>query len=221
MSESSQPEGGATRWLTQQRLARIMEVIAVIILSLTALLTAWSAYQATAWGTTMSIKFSQASTKRVLATRATTTAGQLTTLDVNLFTNWLNAYAEDNTRLAQFYVERFRAEFQPAFQAWLATDPQNHPDAPKSPFAMPQYQLSQAQEAERLDAEATVTYNEGLAANDKRDGYALTTVILAAVLFFIGMSGRMKWFPLQVVMVATGAVLLVLAVIRIGALYIG
>ncbi len=217
MSESS----SAQHWLTQQRTARIVEIISVVIMSLTALLTAWSAYQATAWGTTMSIKFSQASTKRVLATRAETTAGQLTTLDVNLFTNWLNAYAENNTRLAQFYEERFRLEFQPAFQAWVATDPQNNADAPKSPFAMPEYQVSQAQEAERLDAEAAATYNEGLAANDKRDAYALTTVILASVLFFIGMSGRMKWFPLQVIMVTTGGVLLILAAFRIMALYFG
>jgi hypothetical protein len=201
--------------MKHQRTTRIIEVVSVILLSVTTVVTAWSAYQASTWGTMMSINFSQASTKRMLATRATAAADQLLALDLNLFTNWLNAYAEENTELAKFYEERFRQEFQPAFDAWLATRPRSNPDAPKSPFSMPEYQVSQDAEAMRLDEEAGALFNAGLAANDKRDGYALTTVLLASVLFFVGMAGRMKWFPMQVVMVAIGAVVFLIVAIRL------
>ena len=203
---------GLTR---RQKLERWLEVASVILLSITALVTAWSAYQAATWGSTMSVKFSQASTRRVLATRASTTAGQLTAIDINLFTNWLNAYGNDNTKLVEFYQARFRLEFVPAFEAWLAAEPRLNPDAPKSPFVMPEYQVSYAQEAAELDEEAARLYEEGMAANRERDGYAFTTVLLASILFFAGMAQRIKWFPLQVTMIGLGYALLVAVLVRL------
>ena len=54
--------------------------------------------------------------------------------------------------LADFYFKRFRAEFRPAVDAWVATRPLKNPNAPLTPFAMPQYKLAARAEAERLDA---------------------------------------------------------------------
>lgn len=188
----------------QLLITRGIEIATIVLLSITAMVTAFSAYEAARLGTSMSVKLGQANTRRVLASRADTIAGQQTTIDVNLFTNWLNAYAIGNENLVKFYEERFRVEFTPAFQAWLATDPKNNPNAPKSPFSMPEYQLSKLLEAEKLDEEAAQLNDEAMAANDKRDGYALTTVLLASVLFFVGISQRVKWFPLQIAMVLVG-----------------
>lgn len=204
--------------LRRQRRDRTLELLSVILMAAAALTTAWCAYQSTYWGTTMTIRFSQATTRRVLGTRATTSAGQLTALDVNLFTNWLNAYAAENTELSKFYEDRFRPEFQPAFQAWVATAPRHNPDAPKSPFAMPEYKVSQTEEADRLDKEAVALFDEGLAANSRRDGYALMTVLLASVLFFVGMAQRMSWFAMRVAMVAIGAGILLLALAKLATL---
>ena len=36
-------------------------------------------------------------------------------IDVALFTQWVDAYARDETELDRFYRKRFRPEFQPAF----------------------------------------------------------------------------------------------------------
>lgn len=204
--------------LRRQRRERGLELISVILMSVAALATTWCAYQSTHWSTTMSIRLSQASTRRVLGTRATTMAGQLTIVDVNLFTNWLNAYAVENTELSKFYEDRFRAEFQPAFRAWVATSPRQNPDAPKSPFAMPEYKVSQTAEAERLDNEADALFDEGMAANSRRDGYALMTVLLASVLFFVGMAQRMSWFSMRVAMVVIGAAVLIMALAKLATL---
>ena len=75
-------------------------------------------------------------------------------VDIAMFFQWANATAADDRELADFYTERFRAEFRPAFDAWLATDPLTNPSAPPTPFATDQYQLAARTEAERLDAEA-------------------------------------------------------------------
>ncbi|HMN26817.1 MAG TPA: hypothetical protein PKE45_01590 [Caldilineaceae bacterium] len=209
---ADQTQPSAEAQAGSERLARIAELITVILLSVTTLATAFSAYQGAAWGTQMSLFLGQASAKRMLASRATATANQLVVLDINLFTNWLNAYAGNNTELATFYVQRFRPEFQPAFDAWLATQPRNNPAAPKSPFAMPEYQVSQMAEATRLDGEAEALTEAGLDANDKRDAFALSTVLLASVLFFVGMSQRLKSRHLRIALVLVGALLFLFVV---------
>jgi hypothetical protein len=190
----------------------------VILLSVTTLATAFSAYEGASWGTQMSLLLGQANTKRTLASRATATANQLILLDISLFTNWLNAYAGNNEELATFYEGRFRPEFQPAFDAWLATQPRRNPDAPKSPFAMPAYQVSELAKATQLDEEAAALTEAGMAANDKRDGFALSTVLLASVLFFVGMSQRLKSANLRIALVLVGALIFLIVIVWNGLL---
>ena len=36
---------------------------------------------------------------------------------------WVDAYARGETELVNFYRARFRDEFKPAFNAWVATKP--------------------------------------------------------------------------------------------------
>src|SRR6476620_3630407 len=45
------------------------EVVVVVLLSVTTILTAWVGFQSSKWGGAMSISFSQASTQRIEATR--------------------------------------------------------------------------------------------------------------------------------------------------------
>lgn len=124
---------------TSDNTAKWLEIAAAIILSLASLLTAWSTYQAAQWSRTQSVKSNGAVTKMVESTQLSTLAGQDTLVDVVTFTNWLEAVSTDNQALADFYHQRFREEFQPAFTAWLALEPLKNPDAPPSPFAMPAY----------------------------------------------------------------------------------
>ena len=201
-----------SRWDRWEPLA---EVIATVILAVATLATAWSGYQSARWGGEQSTKFSQAGALRTESTRASTTAGQLTQIDIGLFTNWVNAYAVDNQELADFYINRFRPEFTVAFETWLATDPRNNPSAPKSPFAMPEYTVSQAQEADRLEMEASTTFEKGTAANQTSDDYVLNTVILASVLFLAGMQSRMKSVPMRMLIVFLGLLILSLGLVNI------
>ena len=195
-----------SRWDRWEPLA---EIIATAILALATLATAWSGYQSARWGGEQSTKFSQAGALRTESVRASTTAGQVAQVDIGLFTNWVNAFAQDNQQLADFYEARFRPDFKIAFEAWLATDPRNNPDAPSSPFSMPEYSVSQAEEADRLEQEAEKTFAEGSAANQNSDNYILNTVILASVLFLAGVQSRMNSVPARMFIVILGLVILV------------
>ncbi len=68
------------------------------------------------------------------------------------FIAWADADQRGDTKLADFYVDRFRPEFQPAFDAWLATQPLTNPTLRPTPFAMDEYQVASKDEAEKLDA---------------------------------------------------------------------
>ena len=168
----------------------VAEVAATIVLAIATIATAWSGYQSARWGGEQATSYSQAGALRTESTRASTKAGQIGQVDIGLFTNWINAFAVDNQELATFYEERFRDEFKIAFEAWLATEPVNNPDAPDTPFDMPEYHIGQADDAARLETEAEEKFAEGTAANQQSDDYILNTVILASVLFLGGLVSR-------------------------------
>ena len=201
-----------SRWDRWEPLA---EVIATLILALATLATAWSGYQSARWGGEQSIKYSQAGALRTESTRASTKTGQIAQIDIGLFTNWVNAFAVGNQELADFYENRFRPEFAVAFDAWLATDPKNNPDAPKYPFSMPEYTGSLGQEADRLEQEASKTFAEGGAANQNSDNYILNTVILASVLFLSGVQSRINSVPMRMLIVILGLLILSYGLVNI------
>ena len=133
---------------------RHFELLATILLSMAAVATAWSGYQGARWHGEQARAQSASIAARVESTRAANVANRQGQIDVALFTQWVDAYARDETELAAFYRKRFRPEFQPAFNAWVATKPRKNPDAPLSPFALPEYKLAANATAERLEARA-------------------------------------------------------------------
>src|SRR5213592_400713 len=123
-----------------------VELLATILLAVAALATAWSTYQSTRWRGEQAADTAKATAARIESSEAATRAGQLTQIDIATFVQWTNAHVAGDDELAGFYQRRFRSEFQPAFDAWLATKPFTSPSAPLTPFAMPQYKVSQAVE---------------------------------------------------------------------------
>jgi len=170
----------------------LAEVIATLVLALATVVTAWSGYQAARWGGEQSSSYSQAGALRTESVRASNQAGQLIQIDIGLFTNWVNAFAAGDQQLTGFYEDRFRDEFKPAFEAWIATEPVANPDAPSTPFEMPEYRVSAAEESSILEEQAAESFAKGEAANEIGDNYILNTVFLASVLFLGGIASRFK-----------------------------
>jgi hypothetical protein len=181
--------------------------MATVLLAVAAVATAWSSYQATRWNGEQTKAGAKTNAIRLDAVRAQGLAEAQTQVDVAPFTQWVDAYARDEKTLTTFYFDRFREEFKPAVNAWIATRPLRTEGAPLTPFTMPEYQLAAADEAERLDAEAeasAATVRENI---QRASNYVLGVVLFAVALFFAGMSTKLGAQRLRVITVALGCVI--------------
>jgi hypothetical protein len=181
-----------------------VELVATVLLSCAAVATAWSSYQATRWNGEQTKASSRTNAIRIDAARAQGLAEAQKQVDVMTFTQWVDAYARDEELLVDFYFARFRDEFKPAVSAWIATRPLRNPDAPLTPFAMPQYRLAAEEEADRLDAEAEVSSATVRRNIQRASNYVLAVVLFAVSLFFAGMSTRLQSPALRKVLLAVG-----------------
>ena len=191
-----------------QRLERRLELVAVLILAVTTVATAWSGYQAARWSGEQSQSFAQASAARVKANQQSTEAGQLRIDDLIGFEGWLQAREAGDRELTALYERRFRPEFRPAFEAWLAQRPFSRPPAIPGPLYMPQYRPAADARAAAFDRQADARFTAGTEAKTNDDRYILSTVFFAAVLFFAGISLRLDWRPLRIGVLGMAAALL-------------
>jgi hypothetical protein len=187
------------------------ELLVTVLLVVAALATSWSSYQATRWNGEQAAASGRTNAIRISAARADGLARSQTQVDVATFIAWADADQRGETKVADFYVQRFRPEFQTAFDAWLATRPLANPDAPPTPFAMDEYQVASKDEAEKLDGEAEASAAEVRLDIQRSSNYVLTVVLYAVVLFFAGMSTRLRDRRLRWVMTIAGCLVLLAA----------
>jgi hypothetical protein len=88
-----------------------VEVAATVLLAFAAVATAWSSSQAARWNGEQAKTSSASNRTRIAAARASDLANAQSEVDVATFSQWIDAYARKETRLAEFYFKRFRAEF--------------------------------------------------------------------------------------------------------------
>jgi hypothetical protein len=116
--------------------------------------------------------------------------------------------ARNETKLAEFYRRRFRKEFKPAVEAWIATRPLRNPNAPLTPFATPQYRLAANAEAERLQTRAEAVAAEASRDIQRATNYVLGVVLFSAALFFGGISTRLGSLRARAAVLGIGCVVL-------------
>jgi len=184
-----------------------IELVAVVLLAIATVATAWSGYQSTRWNGEQAKAAGRSNALRIESAKAAGLANSQTQVDVASFTQWVNAYSLKQTELADFYFKRFRPEFRPAVAAWIATRPLKNADAPPTPFAMPQYKLAARAQSERLEAQADVLAGRVLVNIQRASNYVLAVVLFASALFFAGMSTKLTAPKLRVAMLTIGCVL--------------
>ena len=184
------------------------EVLVTVLLVVAALGTSWSSYQATRWNGEQAKAASRTNAIRIDAARAQGLAQAQTLVDVATFIAWADADRRGDRKLADFYVDRFRAEFKPAFDAWMATNPLQNAAAPPTPFAMDEYQVASRKQADQLDAAAEASAVQVQRNIQRASNYVLTVVLYAVVLFFAGVSTRIKNRRLRWVLAGAGCIVL-------------
>jgi hypothetical protein len=188
----------------QERRSYRIDVASTVLLAVAAVATAWTAAQVTRWRDTHSSHSTKATVAHIEASRAFTRAGAETQVDIAMFIQWVDANEEGNNKLATFYRRRFRPEFRPAFGAWLKTKPTTNPEAPPSPFAMPEYRVKEAASSELLITSAGLQTKEARKALKTADDYLFALVLFATALFFAGISTKIPSLGPREVLLTTG-----------------
>lgn len=195
--------------------AWVVEVCAAVVISLAAAMTSWVGFQAALWDGEQAAHYAQAGAARMQATGATTEAGQLETADLLMFQGWLNATAQGEPALQDFYRQRFRPEFAKAFEAWLKSDPLTNTAAPAGPFVMPEYHSARLAEARKLQKQADDLFNQGQKDNDISDRFVRGTVLLAVALFFGGIAQTFRSTTIKAVLVGMAFVVCAISALMV------
>jgi hypothetical protein len=207
IAEHGKESGNKThRWLS---------IAEAVLLSVVALIAAYSGYAAAKWGTERSIALAHAATDRTEANRADLTALQIRTLDSVSFNAVFPTMVSGDKDAYRVAVKRLRPGYKPAFNAWVATKPLTNPNAPPGPSYMPQYKIPQAAQAKDFDAKADHAFAEGEYSGATADKYVRITVFLATVLFLVGISSHFPVKGGRYALVGTGVVLLVYSIVQL------
>ena len=194
---------------------RRLSIVEALLLSFVAVLAAYSGYAAAKWGTESSLTLAKASAERTKANRADTEAIVIRTLDSASFNAWFTAFTAGNADAERLAENRMRPGYRPAFDAWLATDPEHNPNAPPGPAYMPQYVVPQDAAAKAHDAKADAAFAEGAEAGQTADKYIRATVFLATVLFLVGISGHFRIRQARVGLISAAGLLLGFAILQL------
>jgi hypothetical protein len=204
-ADDEKDEDGPREWL--------LPVLEAVLLAIVAVLAAWSGFASAKWGTESSLNLAKASAARTEANRVYLNGLETLNFDSTTFNAWFTAYLVGNQAGMTVAERRFRAPFDVAFNAWMATDPFTNPNAPKGPTYMPQYVTPGKAQSAALDAKAERLYSMGAEAGSNSDNYVRTTVYLATVLFLVGISGHFRLRGARFGLVAVGGSILIFAVV--------
>lgn len=194
------------RQARDQRRTDRLEMLFTLIMATAAIATAWAGFESSKWGGVQSQLNTQAGAQRAQANRLFAEAGQLRSLDALVFTQWLGAlnveiqadpsvfptqgYVPRERSVSTFMYQRFRKEFRPAFDAWVAQRPLGNPDAPATPMVMPEYRLATQVEADALLAQAEARAARAMELSQVSENYTLVSVMFALVLFFVAVGNK-------------------------------
>jgi hypothetical protein len=175
-----------------KRRIETVEILEAILLAVVAIATALSGYQAALFDGESAKEYATSSRLRVEATNAQLTGNQQLAYNAGNVTAWIQAMVAGDAKLADILAGRFTPDFQPAFDAWVKTDPLTNPDAPAGPSQMPEYEDPLTEQATDLNNEAAHAFDLGVETRQTGEKYVRVTVILAAALFLIAIGQRFK-----------------------------
>lgn len=136
-------------------------------------------------------------------------AMQRSGIHASLFVQWIAAMKDGKSAFADFLLARFPEPLKAAAIAWQARNPQVDPQAPPTPFDMPEYVLPERAESERWEQTALSTAAAADRADEISGRFLPFTIIFACVLFFAGIGGKFRWPLMDVIVLVLGTVALI------------
>lgn len=186
---------------------RIIEVMAVMLLGVATIGSAWCGYQASKWNGRQSDLSRDASDLQVEAARQFGLATQTVSYDSTVVAQYAQAVSDGNVKLQEFIRSALvRPAFLPMLDRWTAQVRAG--ETPTNLLSDQQYLDAELGAYRTTEAKAGEKTAASAVAGDNADDYVLTTLALAAALFFAGLTTSFRVRFAQV-MLLFGSVLLI------------
>jgi len=184
---------------------RIIEIIAVLVLGITTLGTAWCSYEAYQWNREEANLSQQATNEQLEASRLFGLATQTISYDTTMLGQYAVAYRSGDERLMQFYrTSLMRPGLLPFLDEWVAEAKAGR--APENLLSNAAYMdqvLANYNAAATRSADLDRQSNE---AGTVAQRYLVTTILLAIGLFFGGVTTSFKWPAAKTAMIALAVI---------------
>ncbi len=191
------------------------EIANAVVIAITGVVAAIGSYQGSLWEGEQATAYSRSNSLRTESNRAADHADTIKAAEAAVFSAWLDARAEGDSRLADFYARRFPPDLQNAFNDWIRQEPLTNPAAPLTPFLTPGYRPAGPVRAAELDKQAAEVFDEGQRANSVSDAFAQGGTILSLSLFFAGIAQVFRRRRVRVTLLAMAVLACVLGTIRV------
>jgi hypothetical protein len=205
----------SARGAGERRGNRALEILAMLLLGVATVGTAWCGYQASAWSRDESELGRQSTEQRVQASQQFGLAVQGVALDATLVADYARAVVEQDERLQTFYKDYlFRAEFLPVLERWerqlAAGERPSHRLLEDQQYIDAQFAAynDDVATAEQLDEQSQEAGSNG-------DQYVLVTLLLATALFFAGVTTSFRVRFARLILLAAAGFTIAYAAARI------
>ena len=186
---------------------RFLELVAVLLLGITTIGTAWCGFQATRWNGQSGDLSRAAAAQRIEGSRLFGLATQRITYDSVVVAKYAEASQQGNAELLQFYRRSVvRPDFLPVLSRWEAAAKAGEPNV--GVFEDKDYLAEQFADYNKTVAAAEQAGRESQEADDVAEAYVGTTILLAVALFFAGVTSSFlsRFARILLLIAATGAV---------------
>lgn len=191
----------------------MLEIAIAAILGLTAIATAWSAYQAGRSERQTIEHYNEGIRDSSLSTGVLLEAEQTFANDQNLFLEYAKAAQAGNPDLAHYLLnDLMRPQLRAAVRWWANTT-----NKFSTPFvdANPKFDQSNFGLGNRLSSQSNKLFAEAKKTHDKSNRYDLVTVIAAAALFMLGVAGVIRRYSLRIAFFSIGTLFFLGSAIQI------
>jgi hypothetical protein len=186
---------------------RFLELVAVLLLGITTVGTAWCGFQATRWNGESSDLARTAATQRLEGSRLFGLATQRITYDSMVVAKYAEASQQRDVALQQFYRRSVvRPAFLPFLDRWEAAAKAG--DTTVGVFEDEDYLSGQFADYNNAIAAAEEAAQQSQEADETAEAYVGTTILLAVALFFAGVTSSFlsRLSRILLLIAATGAV---------------
>jgi hypothetical protein len=192
-----------------------VEVLLAVLLGIAAVATAFAAFKASLIGDEVISNYNQGIRKVDEASQLYNEGNQYLAQDQAVFLEYVKANQVGDTDLADYIRETLMSEeLYNGIGWWEETPDATTPFVPENP----DYYLPQFDQAIALDEEVDEHFTLAADADEESDRFEFATVLLAAVLFFLGMASVVRSSRQRRTFLVMGAVVLLASLVQLGML---